>query len=252
SEAGNWGSHESHELPRIFTNFDLEKICAKTAKKQRTPRDQNLFLVPLALWRVLARSFPSSPEFEILRNSRHGFSRSETRGIRKNRVRWRTMLKRVLTCCSALSLLLCITTAVLWVRSFYQASEFSIERQGSVHKFESWSGGIWCRLEQDWPDLTNVTNGNYEEPAYHRDFLGFVSSAGREGRCIGIGNEWSLSSTYCRSWRLPYWSLAVLTGVLSIRSLHWLITKRQHARRSRLGHCRQCGYDLRASRERCP
>ena len=48
---------------------------------------------------------------------------------------------------------------------------------------------------------------------------------------------------------VPYWFLAVATAVLpALRARRWL--KRRRARGP--GFCRACGYDLRASRDRCP
>jgi hypothetical protein len=62
--------------------------------------------------------------------------------------------------------------------------------------------------------------------------------------------------SYCWAIRsdlnLPYWVPAVLAGVLP---LLWTIDalRRLHARRRMLvGHCGKCGYDLRATPERCP
>ena len=47
----------------------------------------------------------------------------------------------------------------------------------------------------------------------------------------------------------PSWSLALLVAALPANRL-WLF--RSQRRRGRLGLCRSCGYDLRASPGRCP
>src|SRR4051812_17245159 len=67
------------------------------------------------------------------------------------------------------------------------------------------------------------------------------------------GRFWSVASTG-RNWTyhqfvVPYWSLAVVFGALSACWLRCLV------RRTRLraaGLCRICGYDLRATPNRCP
>lgn len=48
---------------------------------------------------------------------------------------------------------------------------------------------------------------------------------------------------------VPVWFLAVVTGWLP---LWWLISSRRESRRHASGRCPTCGYDLRATPERCP
>ena len=49
--------------------------------------------------------------------------------------------------------------------------------------------------------------------------------------------------------RVPYWLLAVVTGVLPAA---WLRRRRRERRTRLLGLCPRCGYDLRATPGRCP
>jgi hypothetical protein len=49
--------------------------------------------------------------------------------------------------------------------------------------------------------------------------------------------------------RVPHWLLAALSGVLPAG---WYAAYRRNAKRRGLGVCTTCGYDLRATPERCP
>jgi hypothetical protein len=52
-----------------------------------------------------------------------------------------------------------------------------------------------------------------------------------------------------RRWTAPFWSFALVTAILP---LLWLLRATRKANRIRAGRCIQCGYDLRATPNRCP
>lgn len=51
---------------------------------------------------------------------------------------------------------------------------------------------------------------------------------------------------------VPYWLLAALTAVAPALWLYLRARRSSARRRSRLGLCPTCGYDLRATRGKCP
>jgi hypothetical protein len=52
---------------------------------------------------------------------------------------------------------------------------------------------------------------------------------------------------------IPYWAIVLPSGTFVVlRSLRGIRRMWELRRRSRLGRCRSCGYDLRASPDRCP
>ena len=54
------------------------------------------------------------------------------------------------------------------------------------------------------------------------------------------------------SFQLPYWFLIVVTAVLPLLMLKAFIRNRQRDHRLALNLCPTCGYDLRATPDRCP
>jgi hypothetical protein len=51
---------------------------------------------------------------------------------------------------------------------------------------------------------------------------------------------------------LPYWSVALVSGVLPLTAMMRLRRTRLHKSRAAAGCCAACGYDVRASSDRCP
>jgi hypothetical protein len=52
-----------------------------------------------------------------------------------------------------------------------------------------------------------------------------------------------------KCWRIPYWPMVLLSGMWPACWLHTIL---RNLRRSQAGKCSKCGYDLRATPERCP
>jgi hypothetical protein len=52
--------------------------------------------------------------------------------------------------------------------------------------------------------------------------------------------------------RLPYWALAAATGLLPAAYVVATARRRRKRRRQGRGLCPACGYDLRATPDRCP
>ncbi|HEY7091010.1 MAG TPA: hypothetical protein VH518_23135, partial [Tepidisphaeraceae bacterium] len=47
----------------------------------------------------------------------------------------------------------------------------------------------------------------------------------------------------------PYWSILVLSSIVPAI---WVYRRLRAGRRTQAGHCANCGYDLRATPDRCP
>jgi hypothetical protein len=165
---------------------------------------------------------------------------------------------------AALSAMLFITVSVLWVRS-YDVHERIVWRAGPNLR-----GLIHCNGRIQWKEIRNVSPlGNW--PTGYRRLEGRNETGNwevdgtvvKDWRVAGIGGHDGgipfAGSTFggfpptfsylYHSFAVPHWSLTAPTLVLPA---WWLLRFRRHRRRNRLGLCRVCGYDLRATLGRCP
>jgi len=173
---------------------------------------------------------------------------------------------------TALSLLTCVEVCALWVRSHFviDLSRFSGDRKielsiargkASVSHMSQFSGqdGSWnyrpvepgTRLwhgarDGHWRVERFILRVRGDERRPDGTVLGFgwrsgdsVSGQGlfRNVRTVGWG------------FRVPLWFLAALAAVAPVIRFHAAVCRR---RRAPVGRCRVCGYDLRATPDRCP
>jgi hypothetical protein len=176
--------------------------------------------------------------------------------------------RRLFTALSVLSLLLCAATLALWVRSGWWVEHVrhaqAIPNPTNptllpTHYIGSTRGCLLYifRWEAPPPEARRI----YQRP--HRpdgiDFrslanefasspTGSPASLGTPSSPLGFGYATDRSGRLRTIW-LPHWFLALLFAILPALHLRAAIRSR---RRGRAGHCPRCGYDLRATPERCP
>jgi uncharacterized membrane protein len=168
---------------------------------------------------------------------------------------------------AALSLLLCLTTLALWLRSgwrteYVQYCARAVDGRRSqppayarVFKAGSCDGVLWLEW---WP-----AERMFAEPWYTPGWSYGTEpggGSGLRGLIVPDGDWWA--------WNKP-WAFAVTSGfppiegtfrvswlayvlAFAILPTVWLLRYRRKRRRRRLGLCDACGYDLRESPERCP
>ena len=168
--------------------------------------------------------------------------------------------KMIFSGLTIVSLLLCVATVVMWVRSGYAADIWT------------WGGAgreYWVR--SDWGRFGVTSVGNATPRRTHE-----TSSGGYHGVLPGPKtgeHEWAgvrfawgrsmpgqiMGPTLRVTGRGMYWSAQVYHPILAV-VLAWplvpycLVCRRRQTARKRLaaGLCCRCGYDLRASKEQCP
>jgi hypothetical protein len=182
------------------------------------------------------------------------------------------MRRRLLNIVAAVSMLLWAAAMVLWARS-YRGTDMvgrrglSIVGEASItepfHQAASSSGRIRIESGQHtaYPPREFLTRPQRNAPLWSWGLgLGPNNLASAEPQVrsfwnrlgFGVYSGGSWASFYDERYEgvmVPWYSVALL---LALGPLAWLVSAGRHRRRRRAGWCVACGYDLRASPERCP
>lgn len=188
------------------------------------------------------------------------------------------VVRRLFTAAAFLSLVLCIAIVSLWIRSRKTDDRITHYGPEYIRAFASDSGRIVVsRTDNRWvkaavyipklmaADPTFAEAARQEpqalrtlqlaEPHWERNaFPAFdpTKSMILSSSLLGFGYARAISGDTIEGgiWIVvPYWALTILASILpAIWTLHLV----RQVRRKRLGHCTVCGYDLRASKDRCP
>ena len=143
----------------------------------------------------------------------------------------------------------CGTIGLSWVRRYelspnytLRASEnFATDSTGrllALHNqpFIQYSGSDWGVSESSPEGFRDVT------PTFGR--FGYDHFDGVDGNYFGA-TDWTIAHTIAA----PHWFLVLFFAILPAFHLRAILRSR---RRNRVGLCPRCGYDLRATPERCP
>jgi hypothetical protein len=167
---------------------------------------------------------------------------------------------------SALSLLLCIAIAVVWVRSYYKQDDINIYRTSHQIYLSSYRGAIVFELgRQEWHGkligatwkvsssgaglagdayMANLAVSQWQHTLLtHIELLGLGFLRFQDQYRPG-GSKFDRTMV-----RVPHWSLLSVSAPLP---LIWLWRRHRQQKRPRLGLCPSCGYDLRATPNHCP
>jgi hypothetical protein len=199
----------------------------------------------------------------------------------------RRLARRLFTLCSAVSLLMCVRLAGVWIASYHRpADEEWVARAASGDRRPSgYRGGFEIgRLYPARPTTTSswayrwVGDGSVADLRPRRVVWRRAGIEEHEGRFIprdgwramNVAGDrlptygrWGadrvadaprepVTEVPYRVWRVPYWVPFVLLAALPLCWLSVLLRNRLRDADVRKGRCTTCGYDLRASPERCP
>ena len=167
-------------------------------------------------------------------------------------------MRRFLSILTALSLLLFCAFVFLWARTSYKIDMLASERFGRPWFLKSTSGSVeldlmspaWLQLNPNRPPAplswSTMTADRFYSPwplkplpgVDHRG--GGRTATGPNGVTVPLG-----ATTY----HAPYW---IPTAAFAVLPAWWTWGRWREKRRRKVGHCQKCGYDLRATPDRCP
>jgi hypothetical protein len=156
--------------------------------------------------------------------------------------------RRLFTILSALSLLLCVTIVVIWVRSYWWWDDVWYKSKGHLYFLTSVSGRVAVIVneveadtapEQGWSARTSR-----HSLVYRSNWWAVRWGSQTTPKQSGTYRAWFLSSPYA------YPAAAALVLPTAWFVLH--VRRARRAHRDRVGRCPRCGYDLRATPGRCP
>jgi hypothetical protein len=168
------------------------------------------------------------------------------RGVFAQQVR--LVIRRFFNFATALSLLLCVALAALWVRGFRRSDHLTLRRGEDVWQVMSVRNGVqWVEVGYAPANMqTGWTTDDADSRLMYPNSFGFGTYRG--SRLTPIGDGWTQQSSL-RGILVPSYAIV---GALAILPLIWTAgCFRRHRARLR-GACPACGYDLRATPERCP
>ena len=139
----------------------------------------------------------------------------------------RRLARHVFTFATAVSLVLWVAVCALWVRSYWTADE--LRRTDGSYRIASVDGRF------------------YVQPGAIPDDIGMSGWA-----LLGFGRWTAPADATIWAIMFPHWFVALLAAPLPALALASMTRVRRRATRRRAGFCPACGYDLRASPQRCP
>ena len=180
---------------------------------------------------------------------------------RRSVMHYRRLISRGLVLLSIVSLILLIAVTALWVRSYFVKDDILFPRPDGSRRtigIKTYPGTIDVDVIRMTVAVTDPPRWDRSEvDAYDRkrsrewdkknSILGFAQVRTNFG-----GQHPVLKKHYAgyhSEWFVPFWSLAF---VALLSPIVLILSSIRRRRRRNKGLCPQCGYDLRATPDRCP
>ena len=186
----------------------------------------------------------------------------------------RRLARILLTAVTVLSLLLCVAALALWVRSYWRGDRVDAVILGSEYRqTPGWMISVISGRGGFGGSVSHVTRYYADDDSWPKGLANWTSRRFRHTSVIPVYPKWAPGQSQWRRWGFqwtrhtltapdswaiqrsivaPYWVVALATLVLPAFRLRRRLLLRRASRRARSGLCPACGYDLRATPDRCP
>jgi hypothetical protein len=168
----------------------------------------------------------------------------------------RRLLRILINAATVLSLVLCVATVAAWVRSYRVRDDLSWTRENSRQMLNvvTYRGGLWAAvITARARDKLARPGARWLQiaPASYAELVTQATLFNRFGFALDDFQDTALAA---RGLACPFWFIMLLTAILPAARLAGWRRRRRQARRLGMGGglCRHCGYDCRATPERCP
>jgi hypothetical protein len=166
------------------------------------------------------------------------------------------MIRRLFTLLSALSLVLCVGTCALWVRSYSQTYDVGYKPGASSWHYDvivshgsvQWLYAQWV---SPWDEMSLASGFHVKSLTPDLDYLRVPPQHSAIGFSFGHTGPGLDDDAEFLTWggvATPLWFWAAVFSMPPA----WLLIRRNRVGRNLRGLCPTCGYDLRATPERCP
>jgi hypothetical protein len=166
--------------------------------------------------------------------------------------------RRLFTILSGLSLLLCVAVVALWVWTAVTGEHLALAYQGESVAWDvgAGAGRLAVRLDHmNFPPRPGATGWRIRRASMFHTYWMPTRAAPTDHGNLTSWNIWDFSYDYsgfswgtARGARVPLWFACLVSLV---RPAYVAVRICSRLRRVE-GHCPSCGYDLRATPERCP
>lgn len=174
----------------------------------------------------------------------------------------RRTFRHLVTLCSLISLLLCIGFCVLWVRSYWNTDALEYRSPGGIWAVTTASGKLVAQLnpgEETTPAYYGwlyMRMNPYTAPSYSVAYSHLDAARSyKDWEFAGMG--WyavhDRNGMHTTTGVAPFSYFVIATALLPAVWVPRRVRSMLRGRKwGRAGLCPSCGYDLRASPERCP